>query len=446
MPATSGRHQFGRPRVSAEALSLTLNNSSFSSRKFQPLPPPTGKNPFRLDLADILPPGQIAAIEGAGTLVFHIDGDIGGIKDPVPQQLVANGMERDFRSDPAHLESDPAFFYLLGDCVYFNGQASEYFGQFYQPYEHYLAPIFAVPGNHDGDPLAPEASLQAFVRNFCQRQPGVITPDAGESTRTAMVQPNVFWTLLTPLATIVGLYTNVPEGGAVHPAQLNWLIGELNDADKNKPLFVTMHHPILSADDHHSGSTAMENALAQAESQSGRIPDIIFAGHVHNYQRFTRTRDGRDVPYIVAGAGGYHNLHHVVKVNGQKIVPPVQIGGADATLESYVDSRHGFLRVEVTADSVQGKYYTVPRPQEPWSDPPTLADVWELDWRNHKIRANVLPHATITIDSSISATREPRFQEGAVMAPNAVPEAGVGHVARKPGKPRKPPKPPGRRR
>lgn len=419
MPETSGKHQFGRRRVSAEALSLTIDNRSFSSRKFQPLPKPTGKKPYRLDLGDVLPPEQIAAIQQAKTLVFHIDGDIGGIKDPVPQQLVANGMERDFRNDLAHPESDPAFFYLLGDCVYFNGQASEYFGQFYQPYEHYLAPIFAVPGNHDGDALAPESSLQAFVRNFCQAKPGVITPDAGESTRTAMTQPNVFWTLLTPLVTIVGLYTNVPEGGAVHPDQLNWLIGELKAADKDKPLFVTMHHPILSADDHHSGSKAMEEALTQAESQSGRIPDIIFGGHVHNYQRFTRTRDGRDVPYIVAGAGGYHNLHHVVKVNGQKIVPPVKLGGADApTLEAYVDSRHGFLRIEVTSDSVQGKYYTVARPQESWSDPPTLADVWELDWRSHKVRANTLPHATVTIDSSISAIREPRLQEGAVSSPS----------------------------
>ena len=420
MAEVSGLHRFGRPRVSSQALLLTIDNRSFSSRKFQTLPKPPGKKPFRRDLATVLPPAQIAAIEQAKTLVFHIDGDIGGIKDPVPQQLVANGMERDFRQDPAHPEADPAFFYLLGDCVYFNGQASEYFGQFYQPYEHYLAPIFAVPGNHDGDAVAPEASLEAFVRNFCQRQIGVITPEAGESTRTAMTQPNVFWTLQTPLATIVGLYTNVPEGGAVHPDQLNWLIGELRDADEDKPLFVTMHHPILSADDHHSGSRAMEEALDEAENQSGRIPDIIFAGHVHNYQRFTRVQDQRDVVYVVAGAGGYHNLHHVVKVNGQKIVPPVQLGDAPGapTLDAYVDSRHGFLRIEVTPDKVQGKYYTVARPQESWSDPPALADVWELDWRNHRLRSNILPHATVTIDSSISAIREPRLQEGAVKTPN----------------------------
>jgi hypothetical protein len=437
MPETNGRHQFGRRRLSAEALSVAVNNSSFSSRRFQPLPRPTGKKPYRLDLAEILPADQISAIEQAKTLVFHIDGDIGGIKDPVPQQLVANGMERDFRSDPAHPEADPAFFYLLGDCVYFNGQASEYFGQFYQPYEHYLAPIFAVPGNHDGDAVAPESSLQAFVRNFCQKEPGVVTPDAGESTRTAMTQPNVFWTLLTPLATIIGLYTNVPEGGAVHPDQLNWLVGELEAADQNKPVFVTMHHPILSGDDHHASSKAMEDALAAAENQSGRIPDIIFAGHVHNYQRFTRVQDGRDVPYIVAGAGGYHNLHHVVKVNGQKIVPPVQLGGMTGapTLESYVDSRHGFLRIEVTADSVQGKYYTVARPQESWSDPPVLADVWELDWRNHKVRANALPHATITIDSSIAAVREPRLQEGAVRTPTSAARSEGVPVVRKRRKP-----------
>lgn len=30
--------------------------------------------------------------------------------------------------------------------MYFNGQITEYYKQFYQPYEFYLAPIFAIPG------------------------------------------------------------------------------------------------------------------------------------------------------------------------------------------------------------------------------------------------------------------------------------------------------------
>src|SRR5205085_7642757 len=90
--------------------------------------------------------------------------------------------------------------------------------QFYKPYEHYLAPIFAVPGNHDGDNVAPETSLEAFMRNFCSLHP-VHTPEAREIQRDAMTQPNVFWTLVTPVCTIIGLYTNVPEGGKIRQDQ-----------------------------------------------------------------------------------------------------------------------------------------------------------------------------------------------------------------------------------
>ncbi len=47
----------------------------------------------------------------------------------------------------------PAFLYVVGDCVYFNGEVGQYYAQFYEPYELYAAPIFAVPGNHDGENL-----------------------------------------------------------------------------------------------------------------------------------------------------------------------------------------------------------------------------------------------------------------------------------------------------
>src|SRR5205085_10103872 len=191
-----------------------------------------------------------------------------------------------------------------------------------------------------------------------------------------------------------------------------WFTKELKNAPKDRALFVTMHHPVISADDHHSGSAAMKTAVDDAIASSGRAPDVIFAGHVHNYQRFTTKRGNRVLPYIVAGAGGYHNLHHVVKVNGQKIVPPSRIGtGPNAPiLENYVDSRHGFLRVEVSPATVQGKYYTVARPQESWSEPPHLADLWELDWKKGAMLPNSLPNAGISVDSSIAAVREPRFR------------------------------------
>ena len=377
---------FGRPRLSQTALKFTLSRPAFSGSGFQPLPPPTGPSPFHLDLHDVIDRKLFKAITDKNEMVFHISGDIGGIKRPEVQQLVVDGMEKDFQHDPKQPTADPIFAYTLGDCVYYNGQAADYYDQFYKPYEHYVAPVFAVPGNHDGDAVAPETSLEAFVRNFCSPQP-VITPDARDIPRDAMTQPNVFWTLLTPVATIVGLYSNVPEGGKIRPDQQAWLANELKKAPKSKALFVTMHHPIYSADDHHSGSGAMRTALDSAITTSGRHPDIIFAGHVHNYQRFTRVIKKEQFPYIVAGAGGYWHLHAVAKVNGQKVFTPVTMTqtGDEVTLEKYVDDRHGFLRVEVKGSVITGKYYTVPRPQESWHVPSRLADNFKFNWRQHKL-------------------------------------------------------------
>ena len=57
----------------------------------------------------------------------------------------------------------------------------------------------------------------------------------------------------------------------------------------------------------------MFNLIDEVRARSGRTPDLVLAGHVHNYQRFTRTlaQDGGSwqILYIVAGCGGYWHLH-----------------------------------------------------------------------------------------------------------------------------------------
>jgi hypothetical protein len=382
----SGGHQFGRTRYNQHSLGFTRPPSK-PGNKFEPLPHPTGNSPFRLDLEEVIDAKQYADIVAAKHLVFHVAGDTGGIKDPYPQEYVAYAMEQDFYTNPADRSVNPAFFYQLGDCIYFNGEAAQYYSQFYDPYEHYLGPIFAVPGNHDGDAIAPSPSLEAFVRNYCAARPGTHSPDAGDSQRTAMNQPNVYWTLVTPFARILGLYTNVPEGGSIQPDQLEWLEGELADAGQaGGAVIVAMHHPIYSADDHHSGSPAMHSALSAAIAKSGVSPDLVLAGHVHDYQRFTRTNpDNRDSIYVVAGAGGYHNLHKVAKVNGDPVVTPVTLleTGDRVTFEKYNDTENGFLRLELSDTYVVGKYYTVNKHPTPEAQG-ALFDTFRLDYKGDK--------------------------------------------------------------
>ena len=385
-PAVPPNLSFNRKSRQTEIdLQVTFQHPSSGNQKYYEIP---AENPPEKPvlLSDILKdtPDVLKTIRDNKRVVFHVVGDTGGVKFPDPQQIVADKMEADFnRADGAQ---NPAFFYHLGDVVYYYGDSSEYFSQFYNPYTHYPAPIFAIPGNHDGDidqsNPAPR-SLDAFLRNFCAKLPDV-TPDAGEAPRTAMTEPNPYWTLDAQLVTVLGLYTNVPEGGEVKQTQADWFVQQLKAAPKDKALIVALHHPPYSADAHHGGSQAMLDLLDGSFSKAKRMPDLVLTGHVHNYQRFTRTTGGREIPFIVAGAGGYWHLHNMAAAL-KGIQRPVKIRGTDLTLESYSADHHGFLRIECTADFIRGEYYTAPRPQDSWSGQALLWDDFTLDLKAHRI-------------------------------------------------------------
>ncbi|MGN6346885.1 MAG: metallophosphoesterase family protein [Candidatus Nitrosocosmicus sp.] len=371
-------HQGKRPNLISTKVQTPQGN-----QKFQPLPQPVGNPPYHLSLENVLSADEIQKIVHNKYITFHCVGDTGGVKSPAPQILVANALEN----------TEANFFYHLGDVVYYNGESEKYYDQFYDPYQYYIHPIFAIPGNHDGDPLpsSGESSLEAFVRNFCSRSTE-ITKDAGDVNKSPMTQPNVYWTLKAPFVTIVGLYTNVPEGGQVEKEQIEWFENELKTADKTKALIVALHHPIFSMDRMHSGSQSMLDLIDNAVKNTNVIPDAVFTAHVHNYQRFTRTyshnidnansrNNKKQVPFIVAGAGGYWNLHWMQK-DIQTLPLPIKVPERDdVILEKYCDDHHGFMRIKITQSKIIGEYYTVPNPHESWHDSlnPKQFDAFEID-------------------------------------------------------------------
>ena len=359
--------RFHIPRASAQR-QLRGGTRAAHSRRALPLPAPRGAAPYRLDLAEVLGTKAITAIEAAGKLVFHAVGDTGGIKQPEFQENVAAAMERDFEA----LNPAPSFFYHLGDVVYFYGQRSLYYEQFYEPYMQYPAPVLAIPGNHDGD-VTPEgdtedppesSSLDGFLANFCAA-PATHTPEAAESPRQAMTQPNVYWTLTTPLATIIGLYTNVPEHGVVESEQAAWVASEVAAAAKGKALIIAAHHPVYSADQFHGSSPNIGAILDEAFAQAKRSADLVLNGHVHNYQRFTRQYEGKPITYIVAGAGGYHHMHKMGDVNGQPPPPEWQDEELSVVLNAYNQTDFGYLTLTVTKHAIEGIYNAVPKPGSP---------------------------------------------------------------------------------
>ncbi len=254
--------------------------------------------------------------------------------------------------------ADPVrFFYHLGDIVYLHGEEENYGEQFLKPYTGYSAPILAIAGNHDGE-LGPGKTgepLAPFVRHFCA--PAAAPQPNG--TREAVPQPNVYWTLEHDFVTIVGLYTDVPEGGLIAEEQRRWLIGELADARTDATLILAMHHPVFSADTSHGSNLALGDALDDCFAAAGRAPDAVFSAHAHNYQRFSRVHGGRTIPYVVAGSGGFPEIHGMGY--GIPDTPASFAGLPGLTLESYQHAAFGFLTVTARPGGVGVDYSTVVR-------------------------------------------------------------------------------------
>lgn len=323
-----------------------LNPVSHRNTSFQPLPRPLGLAPYHYSLTDNFP--TIAAnIKTAKKMVLHILGDSGGVQDGEFQNNVAERMVAQLAPGGP---SVPQFCYHIGDVVYFTGMHDDYYAQFYEPYSHYTAPILAIPGNHDGevdDPTA-QTSLDGWVDYFMQPDPDV-DPISKDSPRVGLSLPNPYWTLITPFATFIGMYTNVPEGGSIDSVQQQWVTNEFATAPTNKPLILALHHPIYSFDVYHSGSSKMADVLENAIRDTGRVPNLVLSGHVHDYQRIEKTiaPDG-PTPFIVSGNGGYHNLH-AIHSNAGDVAPD-----SGAVLKYETDKAWGFMTLTISAKTISG--------------------------------------------------------------------------------------------
>jgi hypothetical protein len=326
---------FGDPAPGPDETAFQVDNTSteyynspyYKQHENDVLAVPTGPPSGPLELASVVGASFLAPITAAKQISFHVVGDTGAsatasisneasVADAMAAEITASG------------SAAAAFCFHLGDVIYNFGEAEYYYDQFYEPFRGYDRPIFAIPGNHDGEvtyinggsqPDVP--SLQAFIANFCEPAPQK-PQDAGGLARTTMTQPGVYFTLDAPMASIIGIYTNVLEGpgvltdqGGQYPAlkddqQYDWLVSELERLaplrkSLDRAVILACHHPPASADITHGGTTGLANDLDKAFTAAGLWPDAILSGHAHIYQRFSRGVAGREIPYIVAGSGGH---------------------------------------------------------------------------------------------------------------------------------------------
>lgn len=384
----------------------------------EPIPKPR-VNPPLISLADVVSQPTVDAIAASGKLVIHSVGDTGGILRAEPQLAVADAMAADLEGK-TWASGQPAFFFHLGDVVYFFGQETYYPEQFYEPYRNYAAPIFAIPGNHDGFMYTGEQanySCEAFVNNFCTAKP---VQGAPGFDRTTLTQPGVYFTLDAPFVRIIGLYSNTGEStgslgnSATGTAQVKFLTSELmryaadRKADKSnknpQALAIAVHHPPFTGSSKHMPSAAMLAVIDQCCAQAGQWPDMVISGHAHLYERYTRTMksDGRQIPYIVAGNGGYYDLSGL-KLNqkGQKPVPGQQQqsdgAGNTLTLDSYSDAQFGFLRITFSAASIAVESVAVSTAVRiDTTVPPatSIVDSFTLDLAKHTVSAGKASRAS----------------------------------------------------
>ena len=339
---TNGR-LFANPKPGADETTFQVDNTSAAylnspyyrlhQDQLQLVPPP-GVSPSNMNLADVVGAAMISQIQAARKICFHAVGDTGATKVDALQSAataianeagVADAMAVDVQQGGPDA---PAFFFHLGDVVYYFGEGIYYYDQFYEPFRAYDRPIFAIPGNHDGmvfgnTPDTPQTpTLQAFLRNFCAAAPGA-SPDSGGLVRSVMTQPGVYFTLDAPFVSIIGLYSNVLEGpgvissqGGQYPTmnddQLSFLQAELirlkpaHDAGE-QAVIIAVHHPPASVDAIHGGTVGLANDIDSCCEAAGLWPDAVLSGHAHLYQRFSRSVPGlgRTIPYIVSGSGGF---------------------------------------------------------------------------------------------------------------------------------------------
>jgi hypothetical protein len=397
---TIGHPVFAQPEPTADPTTFRIKHASDKDAYAQidelnkehklhamTFPKPRGGAEPQLTLADVLDDsdakgGPVAKVTAMGQIVFHAGGDCGptqpaGLKN---ENAVVDKMISDY--DEVDPKEVPQFLFLLGDVVYSFGEVKYYYDQFYEPFRDYPAPILAAAGNHDGlvSPETHAKSLEGYLRNFCAKQ-FIVQPEALGLSRTAQIQPGVFFTFEAPFVRLVAFYSNVLEDPGViaddkdvGQSQLDFLkaaFKRVSDEQYKGALLIADHHPPYTgvantekgSGSRHGWSPQMLAQIDDVCNATGVWPHAFLSGHSHNYQRFTRTVTDahgtqREIPYVVCGNLG-HNVTRLSK-QGATIRTPqvVQKGKTDQVVfDNYDDADYGYLRVIASQDQLRIEYH-----------------------------------------------------------------------------------------
>ncbi|XP_039133133.1 probable purple acid phosphatase 20 [Dioscorea cayenensis subsp. rotundata] len=197
-------------------------------------------------------------------------------------------------------ESNYDTLLLPGDLSYadFYQPLWDSFGRLVEPLAS-TRPWMVTQGNHEIEkiPILEPSSFKAY--NARWRMPYDMSSSDSNLYYSFDVAGGAVHVLM------LGSYTDFDSGSA----QYKWLVGDLAKVNRKKTpwLLALVHAPWYNSNDDHQGEgedmrKSMEDLLYKAKV------DVVFAGHVHAYERFDRVynnkKDGCGPVYITIGDGG----------------------------------------------------------------------------------------------------------------------------------------------
>lgn len=318
---------------------------------------------------------------------FALVGDMSNGKDP--QKAIA------FRI----AGEQPQFLIALGDIVYPTGRVSQYMAHYWKTYNDVetpslatgaplmaTVPFYAILGNHDVAakyPAIPDALGAYYFFQAPQQSAGDgpwATPLGSDETAAQRFRAATpaSYPQLDAYSFDVGpahvLVLNSNRSGNVDEPELrSWVERDLT-ASKSRWKFVCYHAPAFHSSTEHYAEQAMR--LWHPLFEAGGV-DLVFNGHVHNYQRsaplrfapatgkrdkrgrvdgeFTLDRafDGeanrrpQGIIHIVAGGGGATLYSKSLEKTAESLKKDHGANYADFTARHVAD-RHSFVMIDLS--------------------------------------------------------------------------------------------------
>jgi hypothetical protein len=157
-------------------------------------------------------------------------------------------------------------------------------------------------------------------------------------------------------------------------AQIDYLRAALKRIKSDKfagAVVIAVHHPpyvavtesatsAKTAGKHMGGLQMLAKIDAVCEEPSV-WPHAVLSGHAHNYQRFTRQLNGREIPFVIVGNSGH--AHNSLTKKGEptlrtpSVEPLLSNDNDQIVFESYDDQDFGYARITVNAAQLRIEYH-----------------------------------------------------------------------------------------